>query len=89
MERLSTNRNPNYSNHQGRARVRMQEGSMTNQLQPKYKGLIQWCEHGRLLYDTYYDIVNDDNHDPFDEAWVFAFNAWKEHRDSCDKCGYI
>ena len=57
--------------------------------EPKYLGLIRWCERGRLLYDTWNDIIHDKTRPPFDEAYEDAYNAWKEHRDSCPECGYV
>ena len=67
----------------------MQEGSMTNQLDYIYLGLRRYCERGKLLWDIYCDLTHDETRDLFDDEWVTASNAWKEHRDSCTECGYV
>lgn len=51
------------------------------------KGLIHFCERGRILFDIYHDKIFDEDIEPAEknEAW----SAWKEHKVSCGECGYV
>lgn len=60
---------------------------MTN-TNPIELGLIHFCDLGRVLFDTYADLVDDEDHTKGDPEMISAYGAWKAHKESCDKCGY-
>lgn len=56
--------------------------------EPKELGLIHFCDAGRFLFETYADLVDDDDHAQGDPKTLDAWNAWNGHKESCARCGY-
>jgi hypothetical protein len=52
------------------------------------KGQLRTCDEGQRLYDYYCNCLDDDEL-CFTQEMSDAWKAWIEHKNSCDKCGYI
>jgi len=46
------------------------------------------CDEGERLYNHYCNCVDDDEL-CFTQAMSDAWKAWVEHKNNCDKCGYV
>ena len=51
-------------------------------------GKLILCTEGERLYSLYC-IMTDDDELCFTQQHKDAFDKWIEHKNSCDRCGYI
>jgi hypothetical protein len=52
------------------------------------KGQLRTCDEGQRLYDYYCNCLDDDEL-CFTQEMSDAWKEWIEHKNGCDKCGYI
>lgn len=57
-------------------------------IKPIELGLIHFCDAGRVLFEMYADLVEDEDHVQGDPETLDAWNEWKGHKESCARCGY-
>ena len=65
-----------------------QDEMMTVPPTTQNKGRLVLCAEGERLYGLYC-IMTDDDELCFTQQMSDAWKAWIEHKNSCDRCGYI